>query len=102
MCPHSGMDIVSVPDTRVSMVVDGAVADAGWDLVNCGQTVILAHGDAWQTIDADLQLSDGIGPRLRHYDYMRRGDPIGVWGVPGHQWVPTFASKCGALAGASN
>lgn len=77
MCPHSSTDIAGAPDTRVSVALDGVVADTGLDPDGCGHTVILAHGDDWQTLDADMQLPAGMDPRLHRYDGMRRGDPIG-------------------------
>ncbi|MDG5787266.1 M23 family metallopeptidase [Evansella sp. AB-P1] len=74
---HSGIDIASSLNTPIYATADGIVTFAGWD-GPYGQTVIIEHGNTYETLYAHLNHTD-----VQVGESVKKGDKIGGMGTTG-------------------
>jgi murein DD-endopeptidase MepM/ murein hydrolase activator NlpD len=75
---HHAVDIANSEGTEIKAAASGYVVVAGWMSGGYGNTVVINHGNGFQTLYAHLSVIN-IADRNVH-----QGDPIGQMGNTGH------------------
>lgn len=88
---RSGVVVRAAADGRVTATRDGEAdhfndsADTGTDGRDCGNGVVIDHGEGWQTQYCHLRQGS---VRLAPGDHVRAGDPLGLVGMSGRAAFP--------------
>lgn len=80
---HRAIDIATPYGSPVYAADNGVVVRAGWLFTGYGYSVILSHGNGWQTLYSHLK-----GPLVRVGQRVRRGQQIGAVGSTGKSTGP--------------
>ncbi len=83
LTPHMGVDYTVPEGTRVFATADGVVKDVSSRSTSSGVTVVLSHGDGYETSYSHLGKTS-----LRRSAQVRRGDIIGLSGNTGLSLAP--------------
>lgn len=83
LSPHMGVDYTVPEGTRVFATADGEVKDVSSRSTSSGLTVVISHGDGYETSYSHLGKTS-----LRRGNNVRRGDIIGLSGNTGLSLAP--------------
>jgi murein DD-endopeptidase MepM/ murein hydrolase activator NlpD len=80
---HRAVDVATSYGATVYAAADGAVVRTGWLFTGYGYSVIISHGNGFQTLYSHLK-----GPLVAVGQRVRRGQPIGAVGSTGRSTGP--------------
>ena len=83
LTPHMGVDYTVPEGTRVFATADGTVKEVSSRSTSSGLTVVISHGDGYETSYSHLNKTS-----LRRGSRVRRGDIIGLSGNTGLSLAP--------------